>query len=92
MVMVGASVARQRSIVLPKALILYSEGKLEKVGTSGTVRGVLNVLTARLGPLVVLLFKEDGSMSSITLLPDSVQDSAAWHRLQLWLRWQALPN
>ena len=64
-------------------------GHGEADARSQTVILELHPLTTRMGPLVVLLFRDQDRLRGLSLLSDSVEGAAVWHKLLLWLKWRA---
>ena len=95
MVMLGlglvvVSLWRLRFRSMPDALILYGDGRLQKVGAGGTASEIeLLPETTVIGPLIVLSFRESGKLVSLVLLPDSLNVADDGRRLKRWLRWQS---
>jgi hypothetical protein len=72
-----------------QSLVLRGDGGLEIVGAEGTATAaIVHPHTLVLSFLVVLLYRQEGRMRSITLLADSlaVED---FRQLRLWLRWRS---
>jgi hypothetical protein len=71
------------------ALVLGGDGSIEKVGADGTAsKAVVHPHTLVLSFLVVLLYRSEGRLGSLTLLGDSLADDD-FRQLRLWLRWRA---
>ena len=93
LVLVGASLARWRSAVAARGLRLHGDGGIEIVGADGTASEAdLHPHTLVLSFLVVLLYRSEGRLRSMTLLGDSLCDED-FRQLRLWLRWRSTgPN
>ncbi len=89
LLLVGASLARMRRPLRVSALVLGGDGSIEKVGADGTAsRAVVHPHTLVLSFLVVLLYRSEGRLGSLTLLGDSLAEED-FRQLRLWLRWRA---
>jgi hypothetical protein len=89
LLLVGASLARMRRPLQVSALVLGGDGSIEKVGADGTAsKAVVHPHTLVLSFLVVLLYRSEGRLGSLTLLGDSLADDD-FRQLRLWLRWRA---
>jgi hypothetical protein len=89
LLLIGASLARLRRMPAIQSLVLRGDGGLEIVGADGTATAaIVHPHTLVLSFLVVLLYRQEGRMRSITLLADSlaVED---FRQLRLWLRWRS---
>ena len=70
------------------ALVLGGDGEIEIVGADGTAKeAVVHPHTVVLSFLVVLLYRSEGRLRSLTLLGDSLADED-FRQLRLWLRWR----
>jgi hypothetical protein len=82
-------------IAPPKGLVLRADGRLEIVGADGTASDVVvHPHSLVLSFLVVLLYRYDGRLRSLTLLADSLA-AEDFRQVRLWLRWRwaaAQPN
>ncbi len=86
---IGASLARLRRRLPVENLVLHGDGRLETVGTDGTVSEVLvHPHTLVLSFLVVLRYRQQGRPNSVTLLGDSLAPED-FRQLRLWLRWRS---
>ena len=86
---IGASLARQRRILPGENLVLHGDGRLEAVAADGTPsEGLVHPHTLVLSFLVVLLYRRDGRLRSLTLLDDSLA-AEDFRQLRLWLRWRS---
>ena len=89
LVLIGASLARQRAPLQVVSLVLRGDGRLETVGADGTAtEAVVHPHTLVLSFLVVLLYRQEGRLRSLTLLGDSL-DAEDFRQLRLWLRWRS---
>jgi toxin CptA len=89
LVLVGASLARQRRKPSVASLILRGDGQLETVGADGTAsEAAVHPHTLVMSYLVVLLYRQQGHLRALTLLADSLE-AEDFRRLRLWLRWRA---
>ena len=89
LLLVGASLARQRAITPVAALLLRGDGRCETVGADGTAsEAVIHPHTLVLAFLIVLLYRQDGRLRSLTLLGDSLP-AEDFRQLRLWLRWRS---
>ncbi len=88
LLLVGASLARLRGSSAVAGLILHGDGRLEKVGADGTANELVpHPHTTALPFLVVLLYRQDGRLTALTLLADSLA-AEDFRQLRLWLRWR----
>ena len=88
LLLVGASLARARRVAPAATLVLHGDGKLEAAGADGTSCEVsLHPHTLVLPFLVVLLYRQQGRLRSMTLLADSLA-AEDFRQLRLWLRWR----
>ena len=86
---IGASQARLRRRLPVENLVLHGDGRLETVGTDGTVsEALLHPHTLVLSFLVVLRYRQQGRPNSVTLLGDSLAPED-FRQLRLWLRWRS---
>ena len=86
---VGASLARLRRILPAGSLVLHGDGRLEPVGADGTPsEALVHPHTLVLSFLVVLLYRQQGRLRSLTLLADSLAPED-FRQLRLWLRWRS---
>jgi len=86
---IGASLARARRATPVQTLLLRGDGQLETVGAGGTANeAMVHSHTLVLSFLIVLLYRQQGRLRSLTLLGDSlaVED---FRQLRLWLRWRS---
>ena len=101
LILIGASLARLRAAPLVSILILRGDGRLETVGADALcvpgipLRGqvtatevVVHPHTLVLSFLVVLLYRQQGRLRSLTLLADSLV-AEDYRQLRLWLRWRS---
>lgn len=89
LVLIGASLAHQRRRSVTVGLVLGGDGRLQIVGADGTATEiVVHPHTLVLSFLVVLLFRQEGRLRSLTLLTDSLEHED-FRQLRLWLRWCA---
>lgn len=80
--------ARLRGSSAVAGLILHGDGRLEKVGADGTANELVpHPHTTVLPFLVVLLYRQDGRLTALTLLADSLA-AEDFRQLRLWLRWR----
>ena len=87
LLLVGASLAHTRRSLRQSSLLLGSDGIIEIVGADGTgSQAVVDRHTVVLSFLVVLLYRQQGRLRSMTLLGDSLPDED-FRQLRLWLRW-----
>jgi hypothetical protein len=88
LLLVGASLARQRAQPQVAALILRGDGSMETVGADGTASAAaVHAHTLVLSSLVVLLYRQQGRLRALTLLGDSLAEED-FRQLRLWLRWR----
>ena len=86
---IGASLARLRRRLPVENLVLRGDGQLETVGADGTANEtVVHPHTLVLSFVVVLLYRQDGRLRSLTLLDDSLA-AEEFRQLRLWLRWRS---
>lgn len=89
LLLVGASLARQRGSIPVAGLLLHGDGRCETVGADGTASEVvIHPHTLVLAFLIVLLYRQDGRLRSLTLLGDSLPEED-FRQLRLWLRWRS---
>ncbi|MCM2289005.1 MAG: hypothetical protein NDI67_08255 [Sulfuritalea sp.] len=89
LLLVGASLARLRAAGSIAGLLLYGDGRCATVGADGTAsEAVIHPHTLVLAFLIVLLYRQDGRLRSLTLLGDSLPDED-FRQLRLWLRWRS---
>jgi toxin CptA len=87
---IAISLARMRRKARPAGLILRADGGLEIVGADGTASdAVLHPHSLVLSFLVVLLYRQEGSLHALTLLGDSVT-AEDFRQVRLWLRWRSM--
>ena len=96
LLLIGASLARARRMPAVESLTLGGDGQLGIVGPDGDPKvvqskastAVVHPHTLVLSSLVVLLYRQEGRLRSLTLLGDSlaVED---FRQLRLWLRWRS---
>jgi hypothetical protein len=88
LLLVGASLARLRAQPPVASLILRGDGSFETVGVEGTASSAaVHAHTLVLSWLIVLLYRQQGRLRSLTLLGDSLADED-FRQLRLWLRWR----
>lgn len=86
---IGASLVRVRRTERVEALVLRGDGRLETVGAGGTANeAAVHPHTLVLPFLVVLLYRQQGRLRSLTLLADSLA-AEDFRQLRLWLRWRS---
>lgn len=84
-----ASLAHRRRPAPVKGLLLNGEGGLEIVDAGGAATpATVHPHTLVLSFLVVLLYRSQGRLHSVTLLADSLA-AEDFRQLRLWLRWRA---
>jgi len=89
LLLVGASLARVRSRLAVAALLLRGDGSFETVGVDGTAsEAVVHAHTLVLSFLIVLLYRQQGRLRSLTLLGDSLP-AEDFRQVRLWLRWRS---
>ncbi len=89
LLLVGASLARMRRPFPVVSLVLGGDGEIEIVGADGTVsKAAVHPHTLVLAFLVVLLYRSQGRLRSMTLLGDSLSGED-FRQLRLWLRWRS---
>jgi toxin CptA len=89
LLLVGLSLARQRRLPTVAAIVLRGDGNIEIVGADGTANeAVVHPHTLVLSFLVVLLYRQQGRLRSLTLPGDSLA-AEDFRQLRLWLRWQS---
>jgi len=89
LILIGASLAYQRRRSVAMGLVLGGDGRIQIVGADGTATEiVVHPHTLVLSFLVVLLFRQEGRLRSLTLLADSLEHED-FRQLRLWLRWRA---
>ncbi|KAF0165008.1 MAG: hypothetical protein FD157_1689 [Rhodocyclaceae bacterium] len=89
LLLIGASLARLRAVSPVASLVLRGDGRLETVGADGTATEVVvHPHTFVLSFLVVLLYRQQGRLRSLTLLADSLA-AEDYRQLRLWLRWRS---
>ena len=89
LLLVGLSFARQRRLLPVAAIILRGDGNIEIVGADATaIEAVIHRHTLVLPFLVVLLYRQQGRLRSLTLPGDGL-DAEDFRQLRLWLRWQS---
>ena len=92
LVLVGYSLARLRGASFPVRLILRDQGQFETVGADDTVtEALVHPQTVVMAALIVLLYRQEGRVRSLTLAGDSLSPEDA-RQLRLWLRWRAAPG
>ena len=88
LLLVGASLARMRRPLAAVSLVLGGDGQIVIVGADGTAsEAVVHPHTLVLAFLVVLLYRSQGRLQSMTLLGDSLSNED-FRQLRLWLRWR----
>ena len=86
---IGASLARARRISAVASLTLGGDGQLQIIGSDGVANSaVVHPHTLVLSSLVVLLYRQEGRLRSMTLLGDSLA-AEDFRQLRLWLRWRS---
>ncbi len=89
LLLTGASLARIRRPLAIASVTLGGDGGIEIVGADGTAsEAVVHRHTVVLSFLVVLLYRQQGRLRSMTLLGDSLPDED-FRQLRLWLRWRS---
>ena len=89
LVLVGYSLARLRGASFPVRLILRDQGQFETVGAGDTAtEALVHPQTVVMAALIVLLYRQEGRVRSLTLASDSLAPEDA-RQLRLWLRWRA---
>ncbi|NJD34959.1 MAG: hypothetical protein FIA96_09030 [Betaproteobacteria bacterium] len=89
LLLVGASLARMRRPLPFASLVLGGDGTIGIVGADGTAsEAVVHPHTLVLSFLVVLLYRSQGPLRSMTLLGDSLSEED-FRQLRLWLRWRS---
>ena len=89
LLLIGASLAHQRRLSPVAGLLLHGDGRLEAVGIDGTTsEAVVHPHTFVLSFLVVLLYRQERHLRSLTLLADSLA-AEDFRQLRLWLRWRS---
>jgi toxin CptA len=89
LLLIGASLARVRRVSPVETLLLSGDGRFETVGAGGTAsEAIVHPHTLVLSFLVVLLYREEGRLRSMTLLRDSLT-AEDFRQLRLWLRWRS---
>ncbi|MCK9389390.1 MAG: hypothetical protein M0Q22_13485 [Sulfuritalea sp.] len=89
LLLIGASLARQRRTPSVEGLVLGGDGQLQIVGAGDTaVDVVVHPHTLVLSFLVVLLYRQEGRLRSLPLLADSLA-AEDFRQLRLWLRWRS---
>ncbi|MBK9349371.1 MAG: hypothetical protein IPN05_03890 [Sulfuritalea sp.] len=92
LVLVGYSLARLRGASFPVRLILRDQGQFETVGAGDTAtEALVHPQTVVMAALIVLLYRQEGRVRSLTLAGDSLAPEDA-RQLRLWLRWRAAPG
>ena len=88
LLLTGGSLARMRRPLQVSSLVLGGDGGIQIVGADGTANeAVVHPHTVVLPFLVVLLYRSEGRLRSLTLLGDSLADED-FRQLRLWLRWR----
>lgn len=91
LLLTGASLARVRHRSVVAKLVLGGDGQLELVGADGTVSQILvHPQTLVLSFLIVLVYRLEGRLQSLTLLGDSLATREDFRCLRLWLRWRSI--
>jgi toxin CptA len=89
LLLTGASLARIRRPPAVVSLVLGGDGIFETVGADGTAsEAVVHPHTLVLSFLVVLLYRQEGRLRTLTLLGDSLAEED-FRQLRLWLRWRS---
>lgn len=87
LLLIGVSWLKQNGAISPTGLILYGDGRIEKVGAGDAPNDmVLHPHTTVLPFLVVLLYRQKNRLQSLVLLKDSLE-AEDFRQLRLWLRW-----
>ncbi len=90
LLLTGASLARVRRPLTVAGVVLGGDGGIEIVGADGTAsEAAVHPHTLVLSFLVVLLYRQQGRLRSMTLLGDSLADDD-FRQLRLWLRWRSM--
>ena len=86
---IGASLALIRRLFPVAGLVLRGDGGFETVGADGSAsEAVVHSHTLVLSFLIVLLYRQQGRLRSMTLLGDSLAEED-FRQLRLWLRWRS---
>ena len=89
LLLLGASLAHMRRQLPVVSLRLSGDGVIEIVGADGTAsEAVAHPHTLVLSFLVVLLYRQQDRLRSMTLLEDSLT-AEDFRQLRLWLRWRS---
>ena len=89
LMVIGASLARLRRALPVSGLVLNGDGQLETLDADGTAsEAVVHPHTFVLSFLVVLLYRQERRLRSLTLLADSLA-AEDFRQLRLWLRWRS---
>jgi len=90
LLLVGASLARMRRMSPLERLLLRGDGQLEVVGADGAASVArVHPHTLVLPFLVVLVYRQEGRVRSLTMLGDSLAPED-FRQLRLWLRWYSI--
>ena len=88
LILIGASLAHLRVSPTVATLVLHRDGRIETVGADGTAsEAAVHPHTFVVSFLVVLLYRQERRLRSLTLLSDSLA-AEDFRQLRLWLRWQ----
>jgi toxin CptA len=89
LLLIGASLAHFRRALPITGLVLHGDGRIEIVGADGVASdAAVHPHTLVLSFLIVLLYRQQGRLRSLTLLGDSLSDED-FRQLRLWLRWRS---
>jgi hypothetical protein len=88
LLLVGASLARSRRAPMAESFTLGGDGQFYIVGPEGSSPVSLHPHTLVLSFLVVLLYRQESRLRSITVLADSLAPED-FRQLRLWLRWRS---
>jgi toxin CptA len=89
LLLIGGSLAHFRRTLPFTGLVLHSDGRIETVGPDGVASdAAVHPHTLVLSFLIVLLYRQQGRLRSITLLGDSLS-AEDFRQLRLWLRWRS---
>jgi len=89
LLLIGASLACLRGMSPVEGMVLSRDGRFEIVGADGTAsEAIVHPHTLVLSFLVLLLYRQEGRLRSVTLLADSLA-AEDFRQLRLWLRWRS---